>query len=619
MDRSVANLQDGINYVQVADGALNEVHSILQRINELAVQSANDTNTPFDREVIDLEVQELKKEMDNIFTTTEFNNIKIWPKESITNAPFVSGTTQVQSVKITTTSYQSLNISNENYDKIASGSYKINANQQGISISWTDFAGRSHATTPISWDDLETNNYSFNVANYFDPADTTVFDSNGNPAFDFNISFTVTEKATIDHMIAALNDTNMTLYTYGYSTSRFEDSSNSPVSTPDVSSSISTNYPVLYASKANADSSKGEVGFDFDQGVDAFIEASPVTADGGNMVSGPSTTDVTTANNNTENWTFKFYMEGIGELTATSNKVSYNSNERSADTEGLWWHYYTYKDGTKTKLTNTYSSSQKGAGTLGSVMDCLTGDKDSGTPGLLSSEGLSTVGGTIEISFDLKSTSTYSYGNNKTSNSVGTLYLSIKVTNTDTEQTVLNKINNALNDSTIWDIYTTSSSSKCSASVYRSSAKQSMAPEDVYSDSLSYGPVDLTIQSGANAYDSIPINYQCLRVGALNLENTNLLTGESSGNAITEVSNALAIVSEQRSLFGAYQNRMEHAIAINENVSENTTAAESRIRDADMAEAMVEHSKENILMQAAQSMLSQANSNPQRILALLEV
>jgi flagellin len=64
---------------------------------------------------------------------------------------------------------------------------------------------------------------------------------------------------------------------------------------------------------------------------------------------------------------------------------------------------------------------------------------------------------------------------------------------------------------------------------------------------------------------------------------------------------------------------MEHAIAINENVSENTTAAESRIRDADMAEAMVEHSKENILMQAAQSMLSQANSNPQRILALLEV
>ena len=85
------------------------------------------------------------------------------------------------------------------------------------------------------------------------------------------------------------------------------------------------------------------------------------------------------------------------------------------------------------------------------------------------------------------------------------------------------------------------------------------------------------------------------------------------------MANALAIVSEQRSLFGAYQNRMGHAIAINKNVSENTTAAESRICDVDMAEAMVEYSKENILIQTAQSMLAQANSNPQRILGLLEM
>ena len=65
LDRTVANLQDGINYAQVADGALNEIHNILQRINELAVQAANDTNTPADRELIDMEVQEINKEMDN--------------------------------------------------------------------------------------------------------------------------------------------------------------------------------------------------------------------------------------------------------------------------------------------------------------------------------------------------------------------------------------------------------------------------------------------------------------------------------------------------------------------------------------------------------------------------
>ena len=78
LHQAAENIEEGIGYVQTADGALNEVQEILQRMNELAVKSANGTNTDEDREYIDCEVQKLKEELDRIFTTTTFNERKIW-------------------------------------------------------------------------------------------------------------------------------------------------------------------------------------------------------------------------------------------------------------------------------------------------------------------------------------------------------------------------------------------------------------------------------------------------------------------------------------------------------------------------------------------------------------
>ena len=81
---------------------------------------------------------------------------------------------------------------------------------------------------------------------------------------------------------------------------------------------------------------------------------------------------------------------------------------------------------------------------------------------------------------------------------------------------------------------------------------------------------------------------------------------------------ALSVVSTQRSALGAIQNRLEHTIANLDNIAENTQAAESRLRDTDMASAMVDYSKNNILAQAGQSMLAQANASKQGILTLLQ-
>ncbi len=93
--------------------------------------------------------------------------------------------------------------------------------------------------------------------------------------------------------------------------------------------------------------------------------------------------------------------------------------------------------------------------------------------------------------------------------------------------------------------------------------------------------------------------------------------GENATDAIDVIAEALQKVSTQRSALGAVQNRLEHAIRNLDNVVENTTGAESAIRDTDMATEMVKYSNANILLQAGQSMLAQANQSNQGILSIL--
>lgn len=128
------------------------------------------------------------------------------------------------------------------------------------------------------------------------------------------------------------------------------------------------------------------------------------------------------------------------------------------------------------------------------------------------------------------------------------------------------------------------------------------------------------IQAGSEAGQGINIQIGAMNTKVLGIEKdtVNILTQESSGNAITAVSGAIEKLSEQRSRLGAYQNRLEHTIYNLDNIAENTTAAESQIRDADMAELMVEHASNNIIMQAAQAMLAQANHQPDGVLQLLQ-
>ncbi len=131
---------------------------------------------------------------------------------------------------------------------------------------------------------------------------------------------------------------------------------------------------------------------------------------------------------------------------------------------------------------------------------------------------------------------------------------------------------------------------------------------------------NLHVGSDADMTNKIGVTIECMTAGALGLNGLNVgdATGKAATYAIDSIADALAKVSAQRSALGAIQNRLEHSIANLDNVVENTTAAESRIRDTDMADEMVTYSKNNILAQAGQSMLAQANQATQGVLGLLQ-
>ena len=142
----------------------------------------------------------------------------------------------------------------------------------------------------------------------------------------------------------------------------------------------------------------------------------------------------------------------------------------------------------------------------------------------------------------------------------------------------------------------------------------------------------MVLQTGSRTKDSVDFTFKYTtdgmgdlksnldlssRANGLNTKNLSLATQEDANTAIDKIDNAINKVSMVRATFGATQNRLEHKIENLTTNTENLTEAESTIRDTDMASEMLNYTKFNVLQQAAQSMLAQANQQPQSILQLL--
>ena len=126
------------------------------------------------------------------------------------------------------------------------------------------------------------------------------------------------------------------------------------------------------------------------------------------------------------------------------------------------------------------------------------------------------------------------------------------------------------------------------------------------------------LQVGANKDQMISISIGNMRSRELGLGGVNVATTDDAKDAIRRLDEAVSRISAQRADLGASQNRLEHTIASTDNTAENLQAAESRIRDVDMAKEMMNLTKLNVLQQASQAMLAQANQAPQQVLSLLK-
>lgn len=128
----------------------------------------------------------------------------------------------------------------------------------------------------------------------------------------------------------------------------------------------------------------------------------------------------------------------------------------------------------------------------------------------------------------------------------------------------------------------------------------------------------LWIQAGANANQGINISLVDGTAAGIGLSDVSVLSNTEAGNAIQTVDDAIARVSGYRSDFGAQQNRLEHAMAVDDNTAENLQAAESRIRDTNMADEAVKNARITIMEQSMQAMLANANRQTEGMLALLQ-
>ncbi len=604
LNQAADNIQDGISYVQVADGALEEVDEMLQRMNELAVQARNDTNSDEDRAAIDSEIQELKNELIRVFGTTSFNDRLIW--EGDPEKKVQVGTKPEPTIRYNSGS-RYIDTNNTNKEFLPYSGINLAADDTGVTASWTGYDGNVYTTSKIDWDTLESNGYSFKLDDYFPD---TLKDSSGNPYFTHTIGFSPNSSSTREDIINAVNSTSISTSKSSSFNARFENASESVQSTPGVSVSITNSfYDASYVSSMNGTHT-------FEAADDPFIEPSPSN----NLTTYPSASTVEEARTSNESWTFKFNMSGIGPVTASCTGGTYYApSDVADDDEGYWWNWsgiYRNVNG-RTVYDPHYQKTaimRSTGNTLSDVMDALTGAKSTASPGLLTSAngGDADHGGTIRLNFSATADNQYSSGS-VNGNRVFDFNININVSNTDTEETVFNRIKDALNGNTRLDVSTNSGNSE-GVSIYAPSTGHRIdVPVYSYDGSM----IDLEIQAGPERDNVIDITYKYLDIDVLGLKDTNVLTHEDAGNAIDEIKNALSIVNGERSGFGAYQNRLEHAYNNDRNIAENTQAAESLIRDTDMAREMVEFSKSNIISQFNESMIAQANQLPQQVLSLL--
>ncbi len=483
LDRASTNAEDGVSAVQTAEGALTEVHSMLQRMNELATQSANGTNSTTDRKAIQDEIDQLTTEIDRVSETTKFNETYLLQGD-------------------------------ENGGKTQN---TIKAHDAGLAGKLTG-AGTGSAT------------FTANAL------------ANGSKVTIAGKEYTIDTAAATNPSIEGLTDAEA---------AAFGKEIGATAATKAKTEIDLTGWKANDTIKVDGTEYKNAAGANANIG------------------------DIVTAINT------KFTADGKAfTASANGNKLVIEANDAGQKTA------IAITDGTVNGATKAATTTNGADAARGTYTAYTTAD---------------------DLKTDLAAGNDIYLGNLNTK--VDTL-LSDKINVADAYKLMAKELETASNIGVDDDKKATVTNNNNGTFTITEGKAETAAK-------LSFS---LHVGADADMTNKINVDIESMSAAGLGIKGLNVedATGKSATYAIDAIADAISKVSEQRSALGAVQNRLEHTISNVDNVVENTTTAESRIRDTDMAEEMVNYSKNNILAQAGQSMLAQANQANQGVLSLLQ-
>ena len=563
LEKACRNVQDGSSLVQTADGALNEIHSINQRQRELLVQAANDTNTDADRESIDMEIWMLNEEKNRIYNDTEFNTIKIFKgKDQIIDGP-----------KTTT-------VTNE--------TWPINDTSTSVKkdVIWVE-----KNTTPPQ--DVHTQTQRV-VPGQFSSTYTETEELNkkmpdGHDIFDEKSIYTTTGYTDI------YTDTLDIKYQKQGTDSKY-------TNLQKPKDMVGGNgYINVYNEAGNLSLScaMSQLGVKLDDDLvgysmyyDSKITKSTTSSPDGNVAE--------TTFQLGKNVTLVQKIELIKNGDEQSYNISYALNNGDAQPHKLDVRLAfdtmntpikSVKNKNPYKLENDdaeieINGDNKGTGTFKTVLGAIDDLYDTWDD----SKVIENVSGIVHTGTGFWwEDNTIPAGNKIDLGSV--TYGPIKLKKDP------------------YEVTTTTDSQR-----------QRKQTETITTETSTIQPEYLDIQAGANAWQNIPIRLYDLSTVKLkeNVGDTDPVSAFHAADSLKHLDRVIDKISSIRSYYGAMQNRLGSAYNNNANYSENISASESRIRDTDMENELVTNSKYNILQQAGEALIAQANQNKQRVLELLQ-
>ena len=586
LDQASTNAQDGVSSVQTAEGALTEVHSMLQRMNELATQASNGTNSESDRSAIQDEISQLTTEIDRVAETTKFNETYLLKGDT-------DGSSSAKNVNAHDAGLAGKLVDNGD----GTSTFKLDkALEDGDQVT---IAGKKYTigSTTASTDGFEK--LASLKAKSLSVGDSVTYTENNK-----QVTKTLVDKVSNTGTPADIYATGDKIkidnqeYTIAAATDLTK-AGGAELSAADaqklVGEAIANGKEASFTSKAAATGMYA---------ANATINVKIVADLGTNEVSSLASPTGHTAGDAFVAKNLKGNDIVAGDSVTISGKTITATDNDPANMS-------TVKDVVKSLQNGDVMQ-------IGAKNINIADKTDLANDKYTVNDALSLLNDKNTVQFK---TVTSAEGNAALTVSglkAGTNYTAVDTKEVASDDNVIS----------VKDAYSMMADELQKASSIGTDTAATVKSDNSGSFTINHGTVEvknglsfnLHVGADADMTNKINVNIDSMSASGLGIKGLNVKddSGIAATYAIDAIADAISKVSEQRSSLGAVQNRLEHTISNVDNVVENTTSAESRIRDTDMASEMVNYSKNNILAQAGQSMLAQANQSNQGVLSLLQ-